>query len=164
MVTKRLLLLGSAAGLAGVGRVIWGAAPSQAAESFAVKHTDVEWKRLLTPEQYIVLRHEGTEIPFTSPLLNENRSGKFACAGCGQDQFLSSTKFESGTGWPSFWAPIENAVTTSRDTSFGMVRDEVHCTNCGSHIGHVFDDGPKPTGLRYCINGVAMTFKPQSVS
>jgi peptide-methionine (R)-S-oxide reductase len=135
-------------------------AEARAAESFEVTHTDAEWRKLLTPDQYAVLRHEATEPPFTSPLLHEKRRGTFACAGCALDLFSSATKFESGTGWPSFWAPLDKAVGERRDTSLGIARTAVHCRRCGGHLGHVFDDGPQPTGLRYCMNGVAMTFKP----
>jgi peptide-methionine (R)-S-oxide reductase len=117
---------------------------------------------LLTPEQYTVLREAGTERPFTSPLLHEKRKGIFACAGCDLDLYSSTTKYESGTGWPSFWQPLEKGIATEKDTSFGMVRTSVHCSRCGGHLGHVFEDGPKPTGLRYCMNGVAMTFKPSA--
>ena len=130
------------------------------AKEFPVTHTDAEWRKLLNPDQYAVLRHDSTERPFTSPLLHEKRRGTFACAGCGLDNFSSATKFESGTGWPSFWAPIEKAVITKKDSSLGMVRTAVECRRCGGHLGHVFDDGPKPTGLRYCMNGVALTFRP----
>jgi peptide-methionine (R)-S-oxide reductase len=129
-------------------------------ETFAVTHTDDEWRKLLTPDQFAVLRKSATERPFTSALLHEKRRGNFACAGCDLDLFSSTTKYDSRTGWPSFWAPLENAVGASRDTSFGTVRTAVHCSRCGGHLGHVFDDGPKPTGLRYCMNGVALTFKP----
>ncbi len=122
--------------------------------------SDAEWRAKLSPEQYEILRKEGTERPFTSPLLHEERKGIFACAGCGLDLFSSSTKFDSGTGWPSFWAPLDNAVTTHVDKSFGMIRSAVTCRRCDGHLGHVFDDGPKPTGLRYCMNGLALTFKP----
>jgi len=131
-----------------------------AAEMFEVTHTDEEWRKMLTPAQFDVLRQSGTEYPFTSPLLKEHRDGTFACAGCGLDLFSSETKFESGTGWPSFWAPLENAVGTENDVTLGMVRTSVHCARCGGHLGHVFDDGPPPTGLRYCMNGVALAFKP----
>jgi peptide-methionine (R)-S-oxide reductase len=122
--------------------------------------TDADWRRLLTPEQYRVLRGHGTEAPGSCALLVEKRAGKFACAGCGQPLFESKRKFDSGTGWPSFDDPIEGSIETSVDHSFGMVRTEVHCANCGSHLGHVFDDGPTANGLRYCINGVAMNFTP----
>ena len=127
---------------------------------YAVTHTDAEWHKLLTPQQYYVLREAGTEPPYSSPLDREHRSGIFACAGCALDLYSSHTKFESHTGWPSFWAPLKHAIATGRDTSLGMVRTEVHCSRCGGHLGHVFDDGPVPTGLRYCMNGLAMTFKP----
>jgi peptide-methionine (R)-S-oxide reductase len=133
---------------------------AHAGQSFEVTRADAEWRKLLTPDQYAVLRQSGTERPFSSPLLHEKRRGNFACAGCDLDLFSSTTKYESGTGWPSFWAPLEMAIETTTDTAFGMVRTGVHCRRCGGHLGHVFDDGPKPTGLRYCMNGVAMTFKP----
>jgi peptide-methionine (R)-S-oxide reductase len=163
MLTRRFLLLGGAIGAAAAG-MPWRIAPSQAAETFEVTHTEAEWRKLLTPDQYAVLRQEGTERPFTSPLLNEHRKGAFACAGCDLEDFSSTTKFDSGTGWPSFWAPIEKTVATTEDKSYGMVRNAVHCSRCGSHLGHVFDDGPKPTGLRYCMNGVALTFKAAAAS
>ena len=133
---------------------------SGASETFEVTHSDAEWRQLLTPDQYAVLRQSGTELPFTSPLLSEERPGIFTCAGCDLDLFSSITKFESGTGWPSFWAPLAQAIGITPDKSFGMVRTAVHCERCGGHLGHVFDDGPKPTGLRYCMNGVAMKFRP----
>ncbi len=131
-----------------------------ASEGFEVTHSDDEWHKLLTPDQFAVLRKAATERPFTSKLLHEERKGVFACAGCDLDLFKSDTKFDSHTGWPSFWAPIDKAVVTDRDTSFGMIRDAVACRRCGGHLGHVFDDGPRPTGLRYCMNGIALTFKP----
>ncbi len=131
-----------------------------AAQTYAVTHTDEEWRKLLSAEQYAVLRQSGTERPFTSPLLNEHRKGVFACAGCEQDLYSSATKYDSGTGWPSFWKPLDKAVIESDDRSFGMDRTAVSCSRCGGHLGHVFDDGPKPTGLRYCMNGLALTFKP----
>lgn len=128
------------------------------------KISDAEWKKRLPPEAYEVLRHEGTERPFTSPLLNEHRKGVFACAGCDLPVFASETKFESGTGWPSFYQPIEGNVGKTEDRSYGMLRTEVHCRRCGGHLGHVFDDGPKPTGLRYCIDGFGLVFHPAADS
>ena len=141
------------------------AAPAKAAKGTSeviekIVKTDEEWKKILTPEQFNVLRKEGTERPFTSPLLHEERKGVFACAGCSADLFSSSTKFDSGTGWPSFWAPLDKAVDTHDDHSWGMTRTAVTCHRCDGHLGHVFDDGPKPTGLRYCMNGLALSFKP----
>jgi len=140
--------------------VLWASSTSSLlAQTFEVRHTDGEWRKLLTAEQFDVLRRADTEPPFTSPLLHEKRRGVFTCAGCALDLFSSTTKFESGTGWPSFWAPLENAIGKTRDTAFDMIRDAVHCRRCGGHLGHVFDDGPKPTGLRYCINGLALKFR-----
>ena len=127
---------------------------------YPVTHTEAEWRRILTAEQYRVMRAHGTEPPGSCALLREKRPGRFSCAGCGQPLFESKTKFESGTGWPSFDDPIEGAIESSIDRSFGMLRTEVHCANCGSHLGHVFDDGPTSSGLRYCINGVALSFTP----
>jgi peptide-methionine (R)-S-oxide reductase len=124
--------------------------------------TDADWKETLTPEQFHVLREHGTERAGTSPLNLEKRSGTFTCAGCGQPLFTSDTKFESGTGWPSFYKPIEGAIATTTDTSYGMTRVEVHCAQCGGHLGHVFPDGPRPTGERYCMNGVALHFEPDT--
>ena len=129
---------------------------------FPVQKTDEAWRAALTPEQYRVLRGQGTERAFSSPLDEEKRAGTFACAGCDQPLFSSATKFDSRTGWPSFWEPLDGAVGTSTDRSFFMVRIEVHCARCGSHLGHIFPDGPRPTGQRYCINGVAMTFNPEA--
>lgn len=125
-----------------------------------VSHTDTEWRRLLSPQAYAVLRQEGTEPPFSSPLDHEKRSGTYLCAGCALPLFSSKTKYDSHTGWPSFWAPLPSAVATREDGSLGMVRTEVHCSRCGGHLGHVFDDGPRPTGQRYCMNGVALRFEP----
>jgi peptide-methionine (R)-S-oxide reductase len=127
-------------------------------ENFPVTHTDTEWRALLTPEQYAVLRGHGTERPGTCALNHEKRPGFFTCAGCGQKLFISGTKFDSRTGWPSFNDPVEGSVASKVDHSHGMIRTEVHCSRCGGHLGHVFEDGPAPTGLRYCINGVAMNF------
>lgn len=128
--------------------------------TFPVTRSEAEWRAMLTPEQYRIMREHGTERPGSCALLHEKRAGTFACAGCGQPLFRSTLKFESGTGWPSFNDPLPGAVETSEDRSHGMVRIEVHCAQCGSHLGHVFPDGPPPTGLRYCINGVALDFQP----
>ena len=164
MPTRRQVALGAgalAASAAVVAVTISRFAKSGAAaatETFEVNHTPEEWKKLLTPEQFAVLREADTERPFTSPLNHEKHDGTFVCAGCDLPLFSSKTKFDSGTGWPSFYAPIENAVRVGDDWSFGMARSEVHCRRCGGHLGHVFDDGPPPTGKRYCMNGVAMKF------
>lgn len=128
---------------------------------FEVEFSDQEWRDRLSDEQYRVLRGHGTERAFTSPLNDEKREGEFRCAGCDLPVFESATKFDSGTGWPSFYEPMDDAVGTTTDRSFFMTRTEVHCRRCGGHLGHVFDDGPRPTGQRYCINGVAMTFDPK---
>jgi peptide-methionine (R)-S-oxide reductase len=129
-------------------------------KTYPVQYSDAEWRARLTPDQYRVMRGHGTERPGSCALLHEKRRGTFSCVGCGQPLFVADTKFESGTGWPSFDTPVEGAVETTTDRSYGMVRTEVHCARCGSHLGHVFPDGPPPTGLRYCINGVAMDFAP----
>lgn len=128
-------------------------------KSFPLERTDAEWRASLAPEAHRVLRQHGTERPGTSPLNHEKRPGRFVCAGCGQALFDAATKYESGTGWPSFYAPLEGAVGTQVDRALFMVRTEVHCANCGGHLGHVFPDGPPPTGLRYCMNGAAMSFE-----
>lgn len=159
MMTRRRFLLGSTAGLT-VLCTPWSRADARVGQAFEISRSDAEWRKILTRDQYEVLRREETEPPFTSPLNREKRRGTFACAGCGLDLFPSTTKFESGTGWPSFWTPLDNAVGLKQDMSLDMIRTEVHCRRCGGHLGHVFDDGPKPTGLRYCINGLALTFKP----
>jgi peptide-methionine (R)-S-oxide reductase len=164
-VTRRQLLAmtGAAAGAALLlGLRLSPTSDARAADeaSFEVHHTDAEWRELLTPAQYDVLRKEGTERAFTSPLDHEKRHGVFACAGCNLDLFSADTKFDSHTGWPSFWKPLPNAIGQNVDVTLGMVRDEVHCRRCGGHLGHVFDDGPPPTGLRYCMNGVALKFMP----
>ncbi|MBC6436390.1 peptide-methionine (R)-S-oxide reductase MsrB [Nostoc sp. HG1] len=127
---------------------------------FEITRTEEEWRKLLTPEQFNVLRQQGTERARTSPLDKQYGNGTYRCAGCDLSLFTSKTKFDSGTGWPSFYAPIEGAIETTPDRSFLMVRTEVHCHRCGGHLGHVFDDGPKPTGDRYCMNGVALKFVP----
>ena len=163
MIDRRIVL--AAAGLFGLGALRWlRTAPAKAGEKFEIEKSDAEWRAQLTPQQYEILRKEGTERPWTSPLLKEHRKGVFACAGCDLALFASETKFESGTGWPSFFRPLDNAVATTEDRTFGMTRTEVHCRRCGGHLGHVFDDGPKPTGLRYCMDGFALVFHPASPS
>jgi peptide-methionine (R)-S-oxide reductase len=159
MYTRRYLLYaGTAAATLIIARLTRPHAATAESRTYEVTHSDEEWRKLLTPEQYHVLRREGTERPFTSALNNEHRPGTFSCAGCDLPLYSSKTKFESGTGWPSFWAPLEHAVDEGEDRTFGMLRTAVSCHRCGGHLGHVFTDGPKPTGLRYCMNGVALKF------
>ncbi len=148
MIARRFFLLGAAGSAAAAFTTLVWQTASRAAETFAVSFSDDEWRKRLTPDQYAVLRKAATERPFTSPLDKEKRRGNFACAGCDLELFSSTTKFESGTGWPSFWAPLDNAVGTEDDKSFGMVRTAVHCSRCDGHLGHLFNDRPKPTGLR----------------
>lgn len=161
--TRRNTLLGLGIGslvaaVAGL-RGLLGSEPARAATAYALTRTDAEWKAQLQPAQYRVLRQAGTETPYTSPLNKEKRSGVYSCAGCALPLFSSRTKFESGTGWPSFWQALDQAVVEESDTTLFIKRTEVLCRRCGGHLGHVFDDGPPPTGLRYCMNGVALNFK-----
>jgi peptide-methionine (R)-S-oxide reductase len=164
MLSRRTFGIAAAAAavLSGAGAMRWFGQKAQAEDPgpFEVAYPDAEWRRRLSPEQYYVLRAHGTERAGTSPLNQEKRAGAYHCAGCDLPLFSSETKYESGTGWPSFWAPLENAIGTSEDSSLFMTRTEVHCRRCGGHLGHVFEDGPPPTGLRYCMNGVALTFVP----
>ena len=150
-------------GFAGAGAIsvfVLGRPAPAASARFPLQRSDAEWRRLLGPQRYAVLRQAATERAFTSPLNKEHRKGTFVCAGCSLPVFSSATKFDSGTGWPSFWRPLPRAVVTKTDRSFMMDRTEVLCARCGGHLGHVFDDGPKPTGLRYCMNGLALKFTP----
>jgi len=157
---RNLLLAGVASALAGLFATGTRRADAveKKEEAFEVTHSDDEWRALLGPNRYAVLRRESTERPFSSPLNNEHRAGTFVCAGCRLELFSSRTKFDSGTGWPSFWQPLPNAVAERHDRTLGMLRTEVHCRRCGGHLGHVFNDGPRPTGLRYCMNGVSLEF------
>jgi len=163
MINRRILMSGVAAGgaLAAIGAVFGSRRPAVASSAgFEVTKSDAEWRRILAPGQYDVLRGHGTERAWSSPLEHEKRKGTFLCAGCDLPVYPSETKFDSGTGWPSFWKPLPNAVGTAEDNTLFTTRTEVHCRRCGGHLGHMFNDGPPPTGLRYCMNGVAMTFKP----
>ena len=161
-VDRRNALLMTGAGAIGAATLWWGSRPGQAkpAGRFAIALTEEEWRKRLTPEQFRVLRQRDTERSGSSPLNREKRAGTYVCAGCGLPVFASKAKFESGTGWPSFTAPLAGGVGTRRDDSLFAERTEVHCRRCGGHLGHVFNDGPRPTGLRYCMNGVAMKFRP----
>ncbi len=158
---RRMLLGAGGVALAG-GFTLFasGRASHARPNNVAMRLSEEEWKKRLTPQQYAVLRQDWTERAGSSPLNKEKRKGTFACAGCGLPLFSSASKYESGTGWPSFWKPLPNAVGTKADNTLFMKRTEVHCRRCGGHLGHVFDDGPRPTGLRYCMNGVAMKFIP----
>ena len=155
--SRRAMLAGGAALVA--GGLVWKFGASAAKPKFELVLSDAEWRKRLSPAAYATLRHEATEAPFTSALNDEHRKGIFSCAGCALPLFSSATKFNSGTGWPSFYAPLANAVGSSTDYLLGYARTEVHCRRGGGHLGHVFDDGPRPTGKRYCMNGVAMSFR-----
>jgi peptide-methionine (R)-S-oxide reductase len=162
--TRRGIVLGGAAAAvlgaaAMLGRRFTSASAAREGD-FPFRLADEEWRQRLTPAQYRILRDHGTEPAGTSPLNAEKRPGTYHCAGCDHPLYSSETKYESGTGWPSFWQPLDGAIGTSEDRSFFMVRTEVHCANCGGHLGHVFEDGPPPTGLRYCMNGLALAFRP----
>ena len=164
---RNLTLAGITGAIAAAAAALTRSGSEQAAAAtgtFEITKTDEEWRKLLSSEQYYVLRKHGTERPHTSPLDKQYGAGAYACAGCDLPLFSSKTKFDSGTGWPSFFAPLDNAVGTTTDRAWGMLRTEVHCRRCGGHLGHVFDDGPKPTGKRYCMNGVSLKFMAEGKS
>jgi peptide-methionine (R)-S-oxide reductase len=164
---RRGFITTSLAGTLATGTTAWlfmRTSGSAASGEFEIQKTEAEWRAELTEMEYAVLREEATERAYTSPLLEEKRMGTFNCAGCDLPLYSSETKFDSGTGWPSFYAALDNAVGTKEDRSFFMVRTEVHCRRCGGHLGHIFDDGPPPTGKRHCINGVTLKFSPTSES
>jgi len=159
-IDRRAMLGGAGLALAGLATLRWPTAVAGAATGrFAVMHSPAEWRKLLGQQRYAILREASTERPFSSPLNSEHRTGVFTCAGCALPAFASATKFDSGTGWPSFWKALPRAVATKSDRSMLMERTEVLCRRCGGHLGHLFDDGPKPTGLRYCMNGLALKFR-----
>ena len=161
MVARRALLATTGLGFVGVS-LAWARPGTAANPPVTLRLSEAEWRKRLSPAQFAVLREADTERPFSSPLNNEHRKGIFSCAGCDLPLYSSATKFDSHTGWPSFYAPLKQAVTTRDDRSLGMMRTEVRCRRCDGHLGHVFRDGPKPTGLRYCMNGLALKFHPQA--
>jgi peptide-methionine (R)-S-oxide reductase len=158
--SRRAFLSGSAMAVIGGAFATTACAKAKPAEKFEVMFSDAGWRKRLTPAQFSTLRQEATDVPGQSPFLKEHRPGMFSCAGCALPVYPSKTKYDSGTGWPSFWQAMPNAIRTRTDYALGFPRTEVHCRRCGGHLGHVFDDGPKPTGKRHCINGTALTFKP----
>ncbi len=158
MIDRRTLLAGG--GAAAVAALLVGRSSGAEAARFPVTKTAAEWRNQLGPQRYRILREAGTERPYSSPLNKERRRGRYVCAGCALPLFSSATKFESGTGWPSFYRPLKGGIVTRSDRELGMVRTEVLCARCGGHLGHVFKDGPRPTGLRYCMNGLALRFQP----
>jgi peptide-methionine (R)-S-oxide reductase len=160
MIDRRTLMGASGAALFGGFAFLGGRTTHARTGKFEIQLSEAEWKKRLTPQQYAVLREENTERAGSSPLNKEKRRGTYVCAGCDLPVYSSATKFESGTGWPSFYAPIRGSIGTKEDNTFFAKRTEVHCRRCGGHLGHVFDDGPKPTGLRYCMNGLALKFRP----